>query len=378
MGRIRMDVRFIKRGKIFYYRLLGWKNFKTTGETNRTQAERYVNVQIRKQGFSKTSDELFIDYAGKFFLWDTCPHISRLLDEGKSITKRYAAIQRLNLETHVFPSSLSYLKLSEIKRSHILDFRKSLIDKGLAPATVNKVMNALKVIFNEAFFRQDIVVNPVTGVGIVKEDKPARNCIFSHDELNKLFPTTYRAVWGNELAYTCFFLVACTGMRRSEVLALKWKHVLFEKGYIEIYEAFKDQNTIGKPKWDHERTFPLSSKLKQILLCYYKNSANKMPESLVFCHADGSRLGETWWKKNFDSALRKAGIDIGGRSLTPHKLRHTLGTELEDQGENEEKIKQSMGWRSDRVKGRYIHLQPEQLASEAAIVDAIWNNDKVS
>ena len=38
-----------------------------------------------------------------------------------------------------------------------------------------------------------------------------------------------RMVWRDEIDYTCFLIAAKTGMRRGEVLALRWKNVDFEK-----------------------------------------------------------------------------------------------------------------------------------------------------
>jgi len=371
MGRLTKDVCYRKRGSVWYYKLKGEANFTSTGLTAKTKAESYVNGLLRNNGFQKVSNDIFENYAGRFFVWGSCPHAARLLEEGKSITKRYVAIQRTNLETHVLKSNMQKMRLLDIRRSHILDFRTSLIKKKLAQGTVNKIMSVLRVIFNEAVYRQDIVANPMNGVGDIKDDaKPTG--IFTIDELQKLFPTDYRKIWNGGLDYTCFFLAATTGMRRGEILALKWKHIHFDKDFISVEEAWKDRDTTGTPKWDHLRTVPMAKILSEQLKRYREEAWNKTPDDLVFCNIDGSRLGETWWKKRFDKALERAGISIEGRRLRPHSFRHTLNTFLRASGENPDKIRETLGWNSEAVQNRYTHWEPAHLQGQGDVIDAMW------
>ncbi len=371
MGRLTKDVQFKKRGKIWYCKLKGMEHFKTTGETSRTNAEKHVNRILQKQGFSSTTEMPFSEYAEPFFDWERCPHIRRLLDEDKTVTKRYADIQRMNLKKYILPSNLRLLKMNEIKRAHIIDFRSTLRKKSLSSSTVNKIMSCLKVIFNEALFREDILYNPVQLVGNIK-DNSIEIDIFTSEELKKLFPLDFKSVWKDELDFTCFFLTASTGMRRGEVLALRWEHIHFEEEYIAIAEAWKSRYTIGKPKWENRRNIVMSQTLKKRLLKYWENSLRRAPDDLIFSYADGSRLGETWWKKHFDNALLRAGIDRDGRRLRPHSFRHSLNTILLDKGNEPEKVRAALGWKDSAVQERYTHWIPEHFKKQAEIIDSIW------
>jgi integrase len=370
MGRLVKDVKYKKRGKTWYYQLKGMSNLKTTRQTNKTAAERYVHEILQKQGFVQTTEQLFQEYDKDFFIWDRCPHARRLREEGKTITKRYTEIQRMNLEKYILPSNLRLLKINEIRRAHIIDFRSSLTRKNLAASTVNKIMSCLKVILNEALFREDILTNPAQSVGNV-QDQAKEIDTFTLKELKDLFPTDHLKVWQNHLDYTCFFLTTHTGMRRGEVLALRWKHISFEQGYISIEESWKNKTEIGKPKWEHQRHVFLTNALKSLLLRYWEDTHNRNPEDLVFSHADGSRLGETWWKKHFDNALIRAGINRENRRLRPHSLRHTLNTLLLDNGVDPEKVRASLGWRDDAIQARYTHWKPEHLKGQGKILDNI-------
>jgi integrase len=358
-----------------YYKFKGEVNFTSSGLTAKAKAESYVNELLKNNGIQKVSNEVFENYAGKFFLWDSCPHVARLREEGKSITKRYVAIQRTNLETHVLKSRLQKMRLQDIRRSHILDFRTSITKKDLASGTVNKIMSVLRVIFNEAVYRQDIVVNPMIGVSDIKDNaKPTG--IFSIEELDRLFPDDFKQIWNEVLDYTCFFLAATTGMRRGEVLALKWKHIHFDQGYISVEEAWKDLDTTGPPKSNHSRTVPMANILRERLILRWEDTYNKSHDDLVFCNIDGSRLGETWWKKRFDKALERAEIPTEGRRLRPHSFRHTLNTMLRASGENPDKIRVMLGWNSEAVQDRYTHWEPAHMQSQGDVIDALWVSEE--
>lgn len=160
-------------------------------------------------------------------------------------------------------------------------------------------------------------------------------------------------------------------MRRGEVLALKWKHISFDESYIKVEDAWKNKKEIGKPKWEHQRTVFMTDSLRFRLLQYWEHTPNRNPEDLVFSYSDGSRLGETWWKKHFDSAIRNAEIETTDRRLRPHSFRHTLNTLLLNSGIDPAKVRASLGWKDDAVQARYTHWKPEHLAGQGEIIDKI-------
>jgi len=93
MGRLEKEIRYKKRGKIWHYKLKSMPGFKTTGKTNKTEAEHFALKKLQKNGLSEPTELTFSEYAKDFFIWERCPHTRRLCDEGKSITRRYIEIQ---------------------------------------------------------------------------------------------------------------------------------------------------------------------------------------------------------------------------------------------------------------------------------------------
>jgi integrase len=210
----------------------------------------------------------------------------------KSITPRHVKIQLQRLKKHIFKDPFAQKRLSEITRADVLDLRSRLLKRN-APATVNKALEIVKVIFREALYREEINRDPTASVGRVKYRKVERG-IFTVEELRTLFPDQGYGPWKDAQDYTCFYLTAVTGLRRGEILALRWRHIDIDRQALSVCEAWKGGKEIGPPKWDHLRMVPLSSRTIDKLHQLQMESIRLAPDDFVFAYDDGSRFGETW------------------------------------------------------------------------------------
>jgi integrase len=349
---------------VYYYDKNGKRVSKSTGQTVKYKAEEYARQLVGVLNDTTRKDVTFGDYAQPFFLWDSCPHIRRLLDERKSITRRHARNQRIWLEKYILPDKIAEKSLGKITRADLIDFRSRVL--RLIPEkinSVNKVMTVLKTIIKEALIREEIEKDPTVGLGMIKYE-PVQRGIFSLEELENLFPADSLGPWNEVLDYTCFLVAASTGMRRGEILALSWKDIDFDNGAIRINSAWKDREELGLPKWNKVRVTPMLlfrkqtlSKLKELKL----QSGRSGPDDLVFCYGDGTRLGSTWWQGRFRSALRKAEIDCISRNLHPHSFRHSLNTILRDKGKDPAKVRAVLGWRQEKTQDGYTHFDIEHF-----------------
>jgi integrase len=359
-----------KRGKVWYYKLPKIKHYLSTGQTTRRAAENYIVDILNKERGLVPCYYTFRKYTQPFFDWDRCPHIRRLREEGKSITRRHAKIQRQRLVKHILSDPFAYKRLSEITRADVLDLRSRLLTK-CSPATVNKALGIVKVIFQEAVYREEITRDPIAGVGRIKEHRKERG-IFTVEELRELFPDLGLDPWRDVHDYTCFYLAAVTGLRRGEILALRWRHIDFDRQVLTVSEVWKGGKEIGPPKWDHNRLVPLSSRTIDKLLQLQTASIRLNPDDFVFCSDSGQRYGETWWRKRFCAAMDHAGIDRQARHLTPHSFRHTINTLVRNSGHDPAKIRAVLGWMDEAIQDNYTHWGLDHLKAWADIVDEIW------
>ena len=371
-----------KRGKYWYFRLSTEKDFHSSGQTNKALAERHV-IEIIRANKKKTNarqNMTLNEFAKDYFFWGKCPHARRLLEEGKTIGKKYMHDQRQLYKNHIQPNPIANTIISEIKHAQVLDFRSELLNKGIGPRTVNRAIGILKILFKEGIFREELENNPTLGVGNVNY-KPKEPGIFSVDELRKLFSDSSFCPWKDIYDYTCFLIAATTGMRRGEILALRWKNIDFAKSLIKVIEAWKTEDEIGKPKWNKVRIVPIPVKIIQSIKALESYSIRINDEDLVFCNDDGTRFGGTWWKKRFNRAMNILKIDIKKRNIKPHSLRHSLNTHLLNAGCDPLKIQTFLGWSSNiihfgnnltNVQKGYTHLQPEHLDVLVKTIEGIF------
>jgi integrase len=154
------------------------------------------------------------------------------------------------------------------------------------------------------------------------------------------------------------------GLRRGEILNLKWKHVNFENRYIiiqsegEFRTKTRDFRTVPmnqalfddlmhlKKQWPH----PTHNRWQQRML-------NQM--TYVICKEDGSRVNDV--KTSFRAACKKAGL----KGVSPHTMRHTYASHLVMAGTNLRVVQQYLGHTNIQTTMRYSHLSKEHLANQA-------------
>ena len=125
----------------------------------------------------------------------------RLSSAGKSGTRYHVKDMRGIMENHLFTDPMAKIKLSELKRAHVLDFRELLIEKLGYTRTVQKTVSVLKTIVKEAYFREVIGRDPTAGIGISRY-QPKEIDTFTVEEFRALFPPKPPGPWKDIYDYT--------------------------------------------------------------------------------------------------------------------------------------------------------------------------------
>ena len=373
-----------ERRKFWYYRLPGESSFHSTKipagtKASKRRAEQWVldliGEQVKAAGRGPAIELTFLDYARPYFVWDDCPRIRRRLDENKSIGREHARQSRRWLERYVFPDEFSALEMGAIRRADVLSLRDRVRQKaGLA--TTNKVISAVKAVFSEAMYREDIDRDPGAKIGPIKYEKVRRG-LLPRERLAALFAES-PGVWGDLRAYAVFNTAARTGMRSGEVLALTWSQINFTRREIQINRAWKSRAEIGLPKWNRSRHIPVVDAVLEPLSQLREDGVRVGDADLVFCYEqDGSRLGETWWRKTF---VRVADREQLATGITAHSLRHSLNTQLVAAGCDPAKVRAYFGWSDgasggvlSAVQAAYTHWSPGDLAEVAMYIETIFS-----
>ena len=269
----------------------------------------------------------------------------------------------------MFTDPVADLAMDDVRRGDLIALRER-VRQQTGPNATNKVMTALRTVFREALYREDIDRDPSAGINAIKYERRVPD-VFTRDDLTGLFPIDGLGPWRDTRDFTCFLVAATTGMRRGEILALRWEHLDLGELTLRVEAAWQGEE-LGPPKRNSRRTVPLPQRTAGALSALRDASASAADDDLVFCYDDGRRLGGTWWTKRFAGALARSGIDRGERTLTAHSFRHTVATMLADGGADPEKIRASLGWTTRQIQDVYTHWDVTDRRDQARIIDDIW------
>lgn len=173
--------------------------------------------------------------------------------------------------------------------------------------------------------------------------------------------------------YPAFYLLATTGMRRGEVLGLRWSDADLERHSISVSRAlvivaYKPQ--LSDVKTGHgRRTIDLEPKTVGVLRAWKKRQmeehmlANVRPKSdYIFAHPDGSWINPDYLSQVFDRRVARSGLP----AIRLHDLRHTHASILLKQGVPLKVVSERLGHASPAFTlSVYQHLLPGMGADAA-------------
>ncbi|OPY56109.1 MAG: Tyrosine recombinase XerC [Pelotomaculum sp. PtaU1.Bin035] len=175
--------------------------------------------------------------------------------------------------------------------------------------------------------------------------------------------------------YPAFVLEIGTGLRRGELLALRWKDIDLEKGALTVNQGLsrvalpdKDKKTqlmFQEPKTEKgKRVIKLKSNIIKILKEYQLATGNRdNPEALVFSNKKGGPLDPRAFTKRYETLLEKAGIP----KTSFHALRHTVAVLLIQAGEKVKNVQELLGHeRYGTTMDIYAEFMPEEEKDKTA------------
>lgn len=146
------------------------------------------------------------------------------------------------------------------------------------------------------------------------------------------------------------FLVAlCTGLRRGELIHLRWEDVDLDERYLVV----RNRGDF-KTKSGHERHVPLAGEALRILKKLHKRHTT----GLVLRNPSGKALRGDALSHRFKQYVRLAGLPD---HLKFHSLRHSTASWLVQQGISLYTVQAIMGHSDIRVTEGYAHLRPEGM-----------------
>ncbi len=315
-----MNVRKTDSGKWAYDFWFDGKRYIRVVDNSKEQAEGAMAVHRkrlldRKHGLaSPITDIPFADLAEKYYKLEAS-------------TKRSWSRARLSLD-HLKRAFKGRL-VSEITELRIDEYKDKRFEKVDGP-TINRELGTLSHVFTKAIGWGHAATNPVRGIKRYAENDPVNRPLTREEEPRLLAAASKRL--------RAIILIALnTGMRRNEILSLRWKNINLPEGQIEL-EA---RNTKGGKK---KRLIPLNTVAVDAL-----RTIPHAHDLLFYSPRTKTHVRDV--KTAFHAACEKAEI----HGLRFHDLRHTFGTRLVEQGVDIVTVQKLMGHSRIEMTMRYAH-----------------------
>jgi len=168
-----------------------------------------------------------------------------------------------------------------------------------------------------------------------------------------------------ERAYMLYHLMLITGLRISEALSLNVEHAGRAKLEIKVKGWTKKGETKDRFKAVY---FPkaLQRHLKDYLRVKAKRGESLAPEAPLFVSRNNARISPRQVQRDFKKWVRESGIEA---DLTPHALRHTVGTRLLKEFKNAKLVQRYLGHSDVTTTLRYyVDVFPEDLEEAAEML----------
>jgi len=191
--------------------------------------------------------------------------------------------------------------------------------------------------------------------GIVNHNPFARRGVFREEPIGKYIPDNeFRKIHDNLVDYLKPVATAAynTGMRRGEILNLKWNRINLFKKCIDLTP--KDTKT-KEPRVIY---FSSNNELKKVFIKAEKD--RKPGQKHVFVKPNGDPVPKWYMERLF----KKACLDAGVGPCRFHDLRHTFNTNMLKAGVSTKVIMKLTGHKTDAMFTRYTHLD-EELGTDA-------------
>ncbi len=220
--------------------------------------------------------------------------------------------------------------ISKISFRHIEAYKKIRIDQ-VKPATINRELACLKHIFNIAIKLKVVDENPVKGIKFYKEQQIEMK-ILDDDEMKQLVEAA------SDSLKPIIVIALNTGMRKGEILKLRWNDVDFIENYIFVKETKS-----GIP-----RKVPMNNFVRDTL-----KSVKRIGDFLFYNPNTKTHIRDI--QTSFDTACKRSGL----KGLRFHDLRHTAATQMVMAGIDLVTVKEILGHSTIITTMRYAHPTPE-------------------
>lgn len=250
----------------------------------------------------------------------------------------------------LFHKSFNMEDTDEISPYSINDFINKESQKGLTSATIlrrlSSVYNYLIFLKDEGIYKHEIrkIIRP--------RARKALPTYFTSEEIEALLEAPSKNNHRGIRDQAMLEVMYASGLRVSELLALKREEVNFNRGIIKI-----------RGKGGKERVVPLGEYALFVLADYInevRHHYEKNDKRTIFLSQNGTPLTRQYFFKMIKEYAVIAGIS---KNISPHSLRHAFATHLLEKGANLRAVQAMLGHTNIATTQIYTHVSTKRIIS---------------
>jgi integrase len=277
------------------------------------------------------------------------------------------------LRNHIGPE-LGHIQIQNLKTVQLDKFYSKKLKEGLAHSYIRMMHDLINMMLDKAVM-WDLVPKNVAKNAEPPKRKKTKFDVWTLSELETFLEGIKHIRY-----YPLYLLAAHTGLRKGEVIALRWKDLDIEKGYVHVsrtftFEDFKPKFTVPKTESSIRKIKLPQTVLKEMkkykIQKQEEHLAMGIPfneEDLMFTTRTGNPVMPSQVQKDFEKWIKKL-------ELTPirfHDLRHSHATILIlELNVNIKAVSERLGHANIKMTlDTYSHVLPQTEESLAETLDA--------
>lgn len=272
------------------------------------------------------------------------------------------------------------LRIDEVTPRLIQKYVDQKEREGQSPNSINKHLVILNGVFKEAAALQEVSFNPCANVTISRIEEEFHGTAYEAADAKRLLT----AINGDAIE-PAVYLGLYLGLRRSEVVGLRWQDIDFDHNVVHIRNTvvrFKTISEMEKTKSRaSKRDLYLPKGLKQYLLTLRERTETHK-QLFGKAYHDGEHICQ-WpdgrsYTPDYVSRRFKRILELNGLpQIRFHDLRHTAGSLLINQGQSVKQVQEFLGHeKASTTLDIYTHLSFEGKKDTGEKLDELLSGAK--
>lgn len=268
------------------------------------------------------------------------------------------ACYRLHIDRHLSPA-LGDIGLQDLTAARVEQFAFELLSQGLSEGTVQRILATLSSACSTAVATGLLTRNPVARVSMPHRQQKVLL------QWNEGHARAFLDVLGLDSLDLLFRVALLTGMRRGELLGLRWSDLDLETGAIRIQRS---RLQVGSEVIEGHTKRPSSARTIYAdpatvrMLTRLRDRVQPGAHAHVFTDPTGKPLGPGWVSYRFARRIQLMGLPM----IRFHDLRHASATFGLAAGESLKEVSQRLGHSDIGVTANiYTDVQPQTAKASA-------------